>query len=117
MLPVPGMMVIETKRHVSKIEDLKDEELADLFSVWTSVSKAVRALGFDDITHVIEDRSSHLHLWLMPIHPWMRETTSGKLRNIQDIFDYVKENMITEEWILKTEEAVEKISSSNYVDF
>ena len=109
VLPVPGMMVIETKRHVAKLEDLNNEEKTELIGVWSRVSEAVRSLGYDDIVHILEDRSSHFHLWILPVHPWMKEVADGKVRNLQVIFDHIKANMITDEWITKTEESVRQI--------
>ena len=111
-LPIPGMMVIETKRHVSKPDELTPEEQQEFGVVWAKVSDAIReTLGIEEITHVLQDKSTHFHLWLLPVHPWMKDAADGKLRNLQDIFGFAKENMMTEEYFLEVEKVTEKIKN------
>ena len=89
VLPIPGMMVVESKRHVNNPEGLSEDEKQEFAIVWSRVSQAVRSFrGVVDIMHVLQDKSSHFHFWLLPVYPWMNDATDGSLRNTQDIFNF-----------------------------
>lgn len=108
-LPIPGMMVVETKRHVRLISDLTEGEQFDLNEATVKVRAAMLDLGIDIASLVIEDKSSHIHLWLMPIYEWMKKETNGKTRNFQDIFDYAKTSLTTEANIKEIERVAQEL--------
>ncbi len=92
-LPIPGMMVIESKKHVPSLVDFSSPELSDFVIVLNKVRVAMLMIGLDEATLVQEERSPHFHAWWLPIHPWMKELARGKVRNIQQIFDHAKSNV------------------------
>lgn len=111
VLPIPAMMVIESKRHVSSILDFSKEELNSLTSIILETRKALKEIGIEEANLVQEEKSSHYHIWWMPIYPWMKDITKGKTRNTQTIFNYAKTNLINDKEIKKVEEATDKIKT------
>ena len=107
-LPIPGMMVIESKRHVSRIYEFTPNELNSFSITLQMTREAMRLAGIEEATLVQEEKSSHFHAWWLPILPWMKDITNGKLRNIQEIFDHAKE-VTTLPPITEVEEVVKKI--------
>ena len=108
-LPIPGMMVMELKRHVNCITEFTVEELNEFVTVLMKTRKAIKNAGILDATLVLEEKSPHFHAWWLPIHPWMKDVTDGKIRNMQFIFNHAKKNMVTESNIKKVEEIVSRI--------
>ncbi len=108
-LPIPGMMVVESKRHIKSISDFTPEELNRYSLVLRKVRDALGSIGVENATLIQEEKSSHFHAWFLPIYPWMANVTSGKLRNIQEIFDYAKGNMVTDQHISEVEKATKAI--------
>ena len=111
-LPIPGMMVIETKRHIKRITEFKRGEKEGIANVLMKIRQAMRSVGLEEAVLIQQEKSSHFHVWWLPIHPWMREATNGRLRNIQDIFDYAKKNLKNKEDIKAVEKTTRKIKKS-----
>lgn len=108
-LTIPGLMVIESKRHVFSIIDLNEKELTSLMFIICKVREALKSIGIEESNLVQEEKRCHFHIWWLPIYPWMKEITEGKTRNNQIIFEYSKKNLINSEEIKKVEEATNKI--------
>lgn len=108
-LPIPGMMVIESKKHTKSYIDFTEKERTDFDEALFTTLSALKEVGFEEVIRVQEERSSHFHEWLMPIYPWMKTATEGKLRNLQDIFDYTKANLINPNQIAEVEKATKQI--------
>lgn len=111
-LPIPGMMVIEVKRHVRSMTEFTADESSELVSVLMKTREAMRSAGIEEATLVQEERSSHFHAWWLPIYPWMKDAADGKIRNIQFIFNHAKENMVTKNNIREVEEITRRIKVS-----
>ncbi|MFA6250512.1 MAG: hypothetical protein WC686_03345 [Candidatus Shapirobacteria bacterium] len=111
-LPIPGMMVVETRRHIRSMTEFTADELSDLVSVLVRTREAMRDAGIEEAILVQEERSSHFHAWWLPIYPWIRDVAGGKIRNIQLIFDHAKKYMVTEGNIKKVEETIRRIKAS-----
>lgn len=111
-LPIPGMMVVETIRHVKSIAEFTDGESNELMIVLRRTREAMRDAGIEEATLVQEERSSHFHAWWLPIYPWMKDATDGKIRNIQLIFNHAKENMLTASNIKKVGNVTRRIKLS-----
>jgi len=110
-LPIPGMMVVEVKRHVKSVMEFTANESDEFVSVLIRTRKAMKEAGVIEANLVQEEKSSHFHAWWLPIYPWMKEATEGKMRNIQLIFDHAKESMTTEKHIEEVEEMTKRIKA------
>jgi len=100
-IPIPGLIVIETVRHVQSTLDFTEEELVLYNGLRLKIRKALHeVLGeyAKNISTILEEDSSHWHEWYLPYYPWMREKVGGvRTENILDIFQYAKKNMSNEE--------------------
>jgi diadenosine tetraphosphate (Ap4A) HIT family hydrolase len=71
--PVPGQMIVAARRHVRLLTDLDEGELADLLPLLRRVRQAqAEVLGIEHAHHFYnEDTKHHLHVRMVPRHPWM----------------------------------------------
>jgi len=56
------------------------------------------------VTIIQEERSAHLHMWLLPRYEWMTNKFGNSLSTVREIMKYSKEN-------LKTKDNIEEILS------
>lgn len=111
-IPIPGFIVIASKRHIIGFADFNKNEkeefinllckfrklLRDLFKI-----KYVRYLCREDI---IESRinPSHFHIALLPEYAWMK-----KFQNINEALEYAKKTMKTKENLEKIHDVIKKL--------
>lgn len=71
--PVPGFVIVASRRHVRALDELNDCEAADLMATLRRIRAAQRAtLGLHAVYYFYnEDTRHHLHVWMIPRHPWM----------------------------------------------
>ena len=92
-IPIPGFLVITSKRHMSSFSELSREERIEIGDVLVEAEKAIKELGIsDEITLVQEERSSHFHIWIFPTYNWMIEKFGRGISKLRDISAYAREN-------------------------
>ena len=93
-LPIPGFFIVSPKNHIEKLAELTDEERNEMFDIANKTVKILREAKICDRFDFIfeEEENIHLHLWILPRHEWMNETTDKIIYNIKKIFDYAKNN-------------------------
>ena len=93
-LPIKGMMIISTKRHIESIVDLTKEESSQLIKIIRSITSLEKNIcKCDEVTIVQEQKKGyHFHVWILPTLPWMKEKFGKVLKNIKDIQEYAKRN-------------------------
>ena len=111
--PIPGFMIISSKKHIKGIEDLSEDERKEFIELLFRVRKAMTdALGIKYVYIAQKEDSiinrSHFHIWLFPRYGWMEEY-GRKIASITHIVDYARKNMKTDENIAKVKQAAEKI--------
>ncbi len=106
-LPIVGFFVITPKRHVERLTELTDTERNAMFKLTNETIKVLEKHGVCDNYNVIfeEKPTSHLHIWLMPRHQWMKAKFGNPTKHIAELFDYAKLS-------LKTPETFEKIQQT-----
>jgi len=105
-IPIPGFIIISSKRHVSSIVDFSPEELQDFNQVLIKIRKAIKQADPNiSITIIQKETRPHFHLWLFPKFDWMN-SFGDKLSGISDILEYSRKN-------LKTETNLKEISNIN----
>lgn len=112
-IPIPGFIIISSRRHFQSIDELSKEERSDFIDTLINVRQGMRkALGID-IVYLIEneDSSHHFHLWLFPRYDWMTEKFGRKIPSVRPSMEYAREHMKTTENLEKVEEAVAKLKS------
>jgi diadenosine tetraphosphate (Ap4A) HIT family hydrolase len=97
LVPIPGFMVINAKRHISSIGQFTRAERIEFTEFVHAVRTAMReALGIQTVYLVQEEDACHFHLWLFPRHPWMKRFKPG-IAPLRRIMAYAKKNMTTDE--------------------
>ncbi len=72
-VPIPGFMIIASKRHVKSLDEFSKEERADFIEFVCAVRLQMRrCLNAQEVTMVQEENSGHFHLWLFPWYAWMQ---------------------------------------------
>lgn len=73
--PIKGLVILASKRHISCLDELTDEEQADYITLLAKIRKAQRKIL--DIEYVYyfynEDTTHHFHTWMVPRYEWMYE--------------------------------------------
>lgn len=110
-IPIPGFIIISSRRHLQSVDEFTDEEKSDFINTLIMVRSGMRkALGID-VVYLIqeEDTSHHFHTWVFPRHDWMSEKFGKKTPSLRPIMEYARENLKTTENLQKVEEAVTKL--------
>lgn len=73
--PVPGLVIIASKRHVHCLDELTESELIEYINLVQAIRKAQRhELGIEYVYYFYnEDTTHHFHLWMVPRYEWMNE--------------------------------------------
>ncbi|QQS16135.1 MAG: diadenosine tetraphosphate hydrolase [Candidatus Moraniibacteriota bacterium] len=110
-IPIPGFIIISSRRHIRSIDELTNEEKIDFINTVTSTRTAMRkTLGIDTVYLIQEEDSAHhFHLWIFPRYLWMSEKFGTKTPSLRPIMEYARENMKTKENLEKVEQAIEKL--------
>ncbi|MRH43883.1 diadenosine tetraphosphate hydrolase [Aquibacillus halophilus] len=73
--PIEGLVILASKRHITCLDELTDEEKNDYINILSRIRKAQReALGIEYVYYFYnEDTTHHFHTWLVPRYEWMYE--------------------------------------------
>ncbi|MBR3319419.1 HIT family hydrolase [Candidatus Saccharibacteria bacterium] len=105
-VPIPGFLVVTSKRHVRSLSELSNEECHEIIDIIFHAEKALKSLGITEITLVQEERSSHLHFWIFPNYDWMTKKYGKGITYLRDISEYAKETSTDKDKILSIVEKV-----------
>lgn len=103
-IPIPGFLIITSKRHIQSFSELSSEERAEIGDTIVLAERALKYLKIaETVTLVQEERSKHFHIWIFPNQEWMQEKFGYGLQYYREINSYAREN--------KTDEDVRKVIS------
>ncbi len=104
--PVPGFVIVASRRHVRALDELDDHEAADLMAALRSIRAAQRtALGVESVYYFYnEDTRHHLHVWMIPRHPWMA-TFGQSVESVRPALQHARET-VTPSRLSEVREAV-----------
>ena len=73
--PVPGLVIVASKRHLKGLDELTDEEANDFIHLTVRIRKAQRqTLRIEHVYYFYnEDTRHHFHLWMVPRYAWMEQ--------------------------------------------
>jgi len=113
--PIPGFMILSSKKHIKGIEDLTESERKEFIELLYKVRKAMsKSLDVKYVYIVQKEDSiidrSHFHIWLFPRYAWM-EKYGRKIASVTSIIEYSRKHMKTEKNLAKVKETAEKIKS------
>lgn len=109
-IPIKGFMVLGINKHIKSINDMTEYERSIIINVLNKTIEVIKRLNIaKEVLIIQEEKSGHFHIWIVPIHEWMK--TFGKsVVNIKEIIKYSKENFNEEKKIelLKAIEDIKK---------
>ena len=73
--PIPGLIILASKRHLKSLDELTEAERLDYISILSKIRKAQReVLGIESVYYFYnEDTTHHFHTWMVPRYEWMYE--------------------------------------------
>ncbi|RAZ69780.1 HIT family protein [Planococcus maitriensis] len=71
--PIPGLIILASKRHLKSLDELTEEERIDYITVLAEIRKAQQnVLGIESVYYFYnEDTTHHFHTWMVPRYDWM----------------------------------------------
>ncbi len=111
-IPIPGFVIIASKRHVYSIDELTQIEQETLIKFVFRLRKAMRELLDIKCVYLVHEedtQNSHFHLWLFPRFKWMDDKFGTKVQSLKPIMDYARKNLKTEQNLHKVDDAIEKL--------
>lgn len=110
-IPIPGFIIISSRRHIQSIDEFTEDERTDFIKFLCEVRSAQRKILGIDVIYLVqeEDTSHHFHVWMFPRFDWMEEKFGHKIQSVRPIMEYARENMKTEANIQAVEVAVQKL--------
>ena len=112
-IPLPGFLVIASRRHIRSIDEMTEAEYAGITRLVRETQAAIKqALQIEYLTLIQEEHSSHFHLWFFPWLPEVitkyGEPSLTKIRGI--MAEYSQEPISSEDWG-RLEENIERIKA------
>ena len=107
-IPIPGFLVITAKRHIQSFAELTKEERSEIGDILSCAEKALKELHIaDEITLVQEERSCHFHIWIFPVHPWIRKHFGTGIQHLREVSQYAAAHADESVWHKVSDTAAE----------
>jgi diadenosine tetraphosphate (Ap4A) HIT family hydrolase len=96
--PIPGLVILASKRHFYSMDELSEEEQAEYISLVYRIRKAQRELlNIDKVYYFYnEDTTHHFHLWMVPRYEWMYEFGKS-VESLRPVLVHARNHLNTEE--------------------
>ena len=113
-IPIPGFMIIASKKHIKGIENLNKEERSEFIELLFKVRTAMNKVLETEYIYIVQKedsiiRKSHFHVWLFPQEKWMIEQFGGKISSLSPAIEFAKKEMKTSKNLEKVKEVAKKI--------
>lgn len=117
IIPIPGFVVMASKRHIDSVADLTPEEQHDFIQSTVRIRKTLNdVLGINEVyliqAETSDHRDGHFHLWFFPRYPWMQEQFGRSIESVRPIMEYARQNLKTPENIEAVNQSVQKLKSA-----
>jgi len=111
-IPIPGFIVIASKRHIVGFADFNKKERIEFINFICETRKAMKEvlnikyiqILFKEETIESKVNPSHFHIALLPKYEWMKD-----FPDVLSILKYARKNMKTEENIKEVKKAARKL--------
>ena len=111
-VPLHGLVILQSKRHIKAIDELSPEERKEYAELLPKLRNAMRnLLGISTVYIFQEEDSPHFHTALFPIEEWMILKYGRKIQNVHLVMEYAKVKFNTEENKKKIDESVQKLKA------
>lgn len=97
VVPIPGFLVVNAKRHITSIAQFTKSEIKEFTRVVFVTRKAMlEVLDIKTVCLVQEEKACHFHIWLLPEYPWMKKFQPG-IMSSRKIMKYAIEHMTSKQ--------------------
>jgi diadenosine tetraphosphate (Ap4A) HIT family hydrolase len=111
--PIPGLVILASKRHFYTMDELTDEEADDYMRLIRRIRAAQRQeLGIEHVYYFYnEDTTHHFHLWMVPRYEWMYDL-GRSVESLRPALRYAREHHADLESIKEVKAAAEILRRS-----
>jgi diadenosine tetraphosphate (Ap4A) HIT family hydrolase len=113
LLPLPGFLVIASRRHIRSLDEMSAAEYAEFSGLLGRAQAAIKKITrVEHLTIVQEEHSGHFHLWFFPWLPEViRKFGEPSLAKIRFIMAEIsREPLRPDEWV-ELEKIIRSIST------
>jgi len=109
--PIKGLIILASKRHVTCLDELSDEEKLDYIQVLSKIRKAQRdVLGIEHVYYFYnEDTTHHFHTWMVPRYEWMYEF-GRSVESVRPVLLHARNEMNTPDTMDEVLSAISKLT-------
>ena len=90
-IPIVGFMVLGISKHIKSINELTRDERIRIMDVLNETIEKIKKIKIsDEVLLIQEEKANHFHIWIVPMHDWMKECGKN-VRNLKEIIQMAKE--------------------------
>lgn len=111
--PVPGLVILASKRHLKALDELTEAERLDYINVLSKIRKAQRdVLGIEAVYYFYnEDTTHHFHTWMVPRYDWMY-AFGRSVESIRPVLLHARNEMNDDENIAEVRTAIAALTKA-----
>ncbi|MGM9986136.1 MAG: HIT family protein, partial [Bacillaceae bacterium] len=108
--PIKGLVIVASKRHITCLDELTEEEKLDYIHLLTKIRKAQRdVLGIEHVYYFYnEDTTHHFHTWMVPRYEWMYEF-GRSVESVRPVLLHARKEMNDAENMKNVVEAIQAL--------
>ena len=77
-IPIIGFIVLGISKHIRSMNELSKEERTNVTEVLNRSIAVLKELNLANEVYLIqEETASHFHIWIVPVHDWMKGIGKG----------------------------------------
>lgn len=110
--PIPGLVILASKRHFYCMDELSEEETKEFMELVQKIRKVQRNnLGIEHVYYFYnEDTTHHFHLWMVPRYEWMSEFGKS-VESVRPVLLHARNNMNNKENLEKVMDSIKIMKS------
>jgi diadenosine tetraphosphate (Ap4A) HIT family hydrolase len=108
--PIPGLVILASKRHFYCMDELTTEERSEYIELVYRIREAQRKLlGIEKVYYFYnEDTTHHFHLWLVPRYEWMYQF-GNSVESLRPVLLHARNNLNSEDNMKRVIAAITKL--------
>jgi diadenosine tetraphosphate (Ap4A) HIT family hydrolase len=108
--PIPGLVILASKRHFHCMDELTNEEQEQYISLIHKIRGLQRnLLGIEKVYYFYnEDTTHHFHLWMVPRYEWMYDF-GHSVESLRPVLLHARNNLNNEENMNTVLEGINKL--------
>ena len=108
--PIPGFVIVTSRRHIASIDEFTPEEKIDFIDTLTNIRKALRQIFKINTVYFYQGEDApHFHIWIFPRYNWMTEKFGKYIESVRPIMNYAKDNLKTPDNLQEIDQVINKL--------